>query len=159
MLTAREEEEDKVLGLETGADDYVTKPFSMRELLARVKANIRRTSMSGSEVPVKTTDCAISICEDSCQIRKCIGKGIVKMPMRGMRGHLGRLVANGHMRIAIENLYWKLARNNGFRLFLFSVLNGKLDDVAFMKHTAHSDLFAIYLKSALSVFEHFYGSC
>ena len=42
MLTAREEEADKVLGLEMGADDYITKPFSMRELLARVKANIRR---------------------------------------------------------------------------------------------------------------------
>ena len=46
MLTAREEEADKVLGLELGADDYITKPFSMRELLARVKANIRRVSMS-----------------------------------------------------------------------------------------------------------------
>ncbi len=42
MLTAREEEGDKVFGLEAGADDYITKPFSMRELLARVKANIRR---------------------------------------------------------------------------------------------------------------------
>ena len=45
MLTAREEEEDKVSGLEAGADDYITKPFSMRELLARVKANIRRRSL------------------------------------------------------------------------------------------------------------------
>ena len=45
MLTAREEETDKVLGLELGADDYITKPFSMRELLARVKANIRRSQM------------------------------------------------------------------------------------------------------------------
>lgn len=45
MLTAREGETDKVLGLELGADDYITKPFSMRELLARVKANIRRTAM------------------------------------------------------------------------------------------------------------------
>lgn len=44
MLTAREEESDKVFGLEAGADDYITKPFSMRELLARVKANIRRRS-------------------------------------------------------------------------------------------------------------------
>jgi len=46
ILTAREEEEDKVLGLEIGADDYITKPFSMRELIARVRANIRRTAMS-----------------------------------------------------------------------------------------------------------------
>ena len=48
ILTAREEEEDKVLGLEIGADDYITKPFSMRELIARVRANIRRTAMAAS---------------------------------------------------------------------------------------------------------------
>ena len=45
MLTAREEEVDKVLGLELGADDYMTKPFSLRELMARVKANLRRTQL------------------------------------------------------------------------------------------------------------------
>ena len=42
MLTAREEEVDKILGLELGADDYITKPFSVRELMARIKANLRR---------------------------------------------------------------------------------------------------------------------
>jgi DNA-binding response OmpR family regulator len=46
MLTARDEEIDKVLGLEVGADDYLTKPFSMHELLARVKAQLRRADMS-----------------------------------------------------------------------------------------------------------------
>ena len=45
MLTAREEEVDKVLGLELGADDYMTKPFSVRELTARVKANLRRMNI------------------------------------------------------------------------------------------------------------------
>lgn len=51
MLTAREEEADKVLGLDLGADDYITKPFSMRELMARVNANIRRSSMAPAAVP------------------------------------------------------------------------------------------------------------
>ncbi len=45
MLTARDEEADKVVGLDLGADDYMTKPFSMRELLARVRAMLRRTDM------------------------------------------------------------------------------------------------------------------
>ncbi len=45
MLTARDDEIDRVFGLEVGADDYVTKPFSMRELLARVKSQIRRTRL------------------------------------------------------------------------------------------------------------------
>lgn len=45
LLTAKSESSDKVLGLNVGADDYITKPFSMRELMARVKANIRRRDL------------------------------------------------------------------------------------------------------------------
>ena len=52
MLTAKSEEIDKVLGLELGADDYVTKPFSSRELLARIKAVLRRTTADVSKVDV-----------------------------------------------------------------------------------------------------------
>ena len=48
MLTARREESDKVLGLESGADDYLTKPFGVRELVARVRALLRRPRASRS---------------------------------------------------------------------------------------------------------------
>ena len=49
MLTAKTEEVDKIVGLEIGADDYMTKPFSMRELLARIRAMLRRTEMAKSQ--------------------------------------------------------------------------------------------------------------
>lgn len=49
VLTARDAESDKVLGLELGADDYVTKPFSVRELAARVRANLRRAAPAGGQ--------------------------------------------------------------------------------------------------------------
>ena len=47
MLTAKDEEIDKILGLELGADDYITKPFSVRELMARIKANLRKSEING----------------------------------------------------------------------------------------------------------------
>jgi len=50
MLTARDDEIDRVVGLEVGADDYLTKPFSMRELMARVKAQLRRTRLMQEEL-------------------------------------------------------------------------------------------------------------
>jgi DNA-binding response OmpR family regulator len=51
MLTARGEESDRVLGLDLGADDYMTKPFSIRELLARVRALLRRTTQPSEPLP------------------------------------------------------------------------------------------------------------
>lgn len=66
MLTAKDEEVDKVVGLEIGADDYVTKPFSMRELLARIKALLRRAEQQleadkeGAERPLSSGDLRLS---------------------------------------------------------------------------------------------------
>ena len=53
MLTAKSETEDKITGLRTGADDYITKPFEMRELLARIEAVLRRTNPAGEQVKAK----------------------------------------------------------------------------------------------------------
>ncbi len=58
MLTARADEVDKVIGLEMGADDYVTKPFGNRELMARVKANLRRTIANETAKNAKNTNVA-----------------------------------------------------------------------------------------------------
>ena len=77
ILTAREEEADKVLGLEIGADDYITKPFSMRELIARVGANIRRSAMisaSSAETSMPVSG-DLSINTDSHQVYRS-GKAI-----------------------------------------------------------------------------------
>jgi two-component system phosphate regulon response regulator PhoB len=59
MLTARSQEEDKVRGLDTGADDYITKPFSTRELLARIKALLRRSAPQATDEPVDVRGLAL----------------------------------------------------------------------------------------------------
>ena len=53
MLTARDDEVDKVLGLELGADDYITKPFSIREFRSRIRAMLRRATLLSERAPVR----------------------------------------------------------------------------------------------------------
>src|SRR3954452_159600 len=72
MLTARDDEVDKVLGLEIGADDYITKPFSVREFRSRVRAALRRTRMSGAgqeEETITSADMAIDRSRRQVKIR------------------------------------------------------------------------------------------
>src|SRR5688500_15452246 len=61
MLTARDDETDKLIGLELGADDYVTKPFSPRELVARVRAVLRRRAGSGQSDVINAGDLALDV--------------------------------------------------------------------------------------------------
>src|SRR5688572_17670175 len=72
MLTAKSEEIDKVLGLELGADDYITKPFSMREFRSRVRAALRRAEMAqpldGAEEPLERGDLRIDFAKRSTSL-------------------------------------------------------------------------------------------
>ncbi|HEX2946092.1 MAG TPA: response regulator transcription factor [Clostridia bacterium] len=80
MLTARGEEFDKVLGLELGADDYLTKPFSVRELTARVKALLRRTAAAAPEETDKLRHGDIEI--DTARHEVFKGGKLIEMPLK-----------------------------------------------------------------------------
>lgn len=82
ILTAKDDEIDKVVGLDLGADDYLTKPFKMRELLARIRAifrrsDIRESSPAGSETLIKTTDLEIDTARHKVTLR---GKSLELTP-------------------------------------------------------------------------------
>jgi DNA-binding response OmpR family regulator len=75
MLTARGDETDRVVGLELGADDYVPKPFSPRELLARLRAVLRRTSTTGGEPPLVVGNVSVDL--QAREVR--VGGGAVEL--------------------------------------------------------------------------------
>lgn len=75
MLTARSEEADKIKGLETGADDYITKPFSPRELLARIKAVLRRRAPQMTDDAVKIGDLVLD------PVRRSVSGGGLEISM------------------------------------------------------------------------------
>jgi two-component system response regulator VicR len=104
MLTAKEEEVDKVLGLELGADDYMTKPFSVRELMARVKANIRRINFSssgneGSGQVIKSGNLSIDL--NRYEVRK--GSDTIELTLREFE-LLKYLALNGEQVFSRETL-------------------------------------------------------
>jgi two-component system catabolic regulation response regulator CreB len=77
FLTARDSEIDRILGLELGGDDYVTKPFSPREVAARVRAILRRAGDSNQEHPEKSTSTQGTLCHDPAAMTiSCQGKSL-----------------------------------------------------------------------------------
>jgi two-component system response regulator RegX3 len=102
MLTAREAEVDRVVGLELGADDYVTKPFSTRELLARIKAILRRAPMAESlddEVPVEASGVRVDRVRHEVQV----DGAMVDLPPKEfdllafLVEHAGRVLTRGQL--------------------------------------------------------------
>jgi DNA-binding response OmpR family regulator len=80
LLTARDDEVDRVLGLELGADDYVTKPFSPRELVARIRAVLRRTDAGTRAEPVVMQVGSVTV--DTARREVKVGDGVVELTTR-----------------------------------------------------------------------------
>jgi two-component system, OmpR family, response regulator RegX3 len=102
MLTARDAEVDRVVGLELGADDYVTKPFSTRELVARIKAVLRRAPLvdvSGEEVPVEASGVRV----DRARHEVRVDGELVELPPKEFEllayliEHAGRVLTRGQL--------------------------------------------------------------
>jgi DNA-binding response OmpR family regulator len=82
MLTARDDEIDRVVGLEVGADDYLTKPFSMRELIARVKAMLRRVRIIRDELNASQIESVDKLILDFGNLRIDVGRREVKIDQK-----------------------------------------------------------------------------
>ncbi len=100
FLTARADEIDRILGLELGADDYVTKPFSPRELTTRVKTILRRARPAGSESPVSAvTPFILDTLQASIQFRNCTLNltRIEYLMLQVLIGHPGQVFSRGQL--------------------------------------------------------------
>ncbi|MBW3217059.1 response regulator transcription factor, partial [Salmonella enterica subsp. enterica serovar Javiana] len=115
MLTAKDSEIDKVLGLELGADDYVTKPFSTRELLARVKANLRRHQQGGAAEKENEDELEIGEMKINISTHKVIVEGEeVKLTPREF-SILELLARNPGMVFSAEQIYEKVWNERSFQ--------------------------------------------
>ncbi len=89
MLTVRSSENDKVQALDAGADDYVTKPFGAPELLARIRASLRRSPLSTDGLPESLALAEIEVCFNTRRVRK----GVVEIPLTPKETDLLRYLA------------------------------------------------------------------
>jgi DNA-binding response OmpR family regulator len=122
MLTANADDVDKVIGLEVGADDYLTKPFNPRELLARVRAVLRRAGGSGAEPPatvgrrVRFGRCVLDL-----DARKLFDGGGQEMPLTAMEFDLLRCFAEHPNKVLSRDRILDLAHNSQMEPFDRSV--------------------------------------
>ena len=133
MLSAKGQEIDKVVGLELGADDYVTKPFSLRELLARVQALLRRAQASGaaSDLPMEIAFGKVRI--DCKALRGTRGKKAIELSPRELKvlAVLFRERGNAVSREALLNEVWGVDYYGTTRTLdqLIVKLRQKIEDV------------------------------
>jgi two-component system phosphate regulon response regulator OmpR len=117
MLTARDDEIDKVVGLEVGADDYVTKPYSSRELLARVKAVLRRAQTDEAGPATLGIEVQMGKCRLNLETRRLYAADGTEVPMTAMEYDLLRTFAENPGRVLSRERLLDLAHDKDMEAF------------------------------------------
>lgn len=117
MLTANGEELDRVVGLEVGADDYVTKPYSPRELLARVKAVLRRARAQSGDVATLGREVQMGRCRLNLDTRKLFAADGTEVPLTAMEYDLLRTFADHPHRVLSRDQLLDLAHSREMEAF------------------------------------------
>lgn len=117
MLTARSDDVDKIVGLEVGADDYVTKPFNPRELLARVRSVLRRAERSGEGAATMGREVQMGKCRLNLDTRTLYDPDGAEVPLTAMEYDLLRTFAEHPRRVLSRDQLLDLAHNKEMEPF------------------------------------------
>ncbi|TMJ11403.1 MAG: response regulator [Alphaproteobacteria bacterium] len=117
MLTARSDDVDKIVGLEVGADDYVTKPFNPRELLARVRSVLRRAERSGDGPATMGREVQMGKCRLNLDTRTLYDADGAEVPLTAMEYDLLRTFAEHPRRVLSRDQLLDLAHNKEMEPF------------------------------------------